>query len=63
MVHTQTAYLLSLGGLHRPTVDLAQQATFLLKGFRVPSHGHLLHIIPIQGVSFTTFKEILQFQT
>jgi len=25
----------------------------------VPSHGHLLNIIPIEALSFTTFKEIL----
>ena len=54
---TQTAYLLSQGGLYRPIVDPARQATFLLQVFRLPSHGHLLHIIPIQGISFTTFKD------
>ena len=60
---TQTAYLQSQGGLRRPIVDPARHATFLRKVFRVPSHGHLLHIIPIQALSFTTFKEILQFKT
>ena len=29
----------------------------------MPSQGHLLHIIPIQGLSFTTFKEIPKFKT
>ena len=54
---TQTAYLLSQGGLYRPIVDPARQATFLLQVFRLPSHGHFLHMIPIQGISFTTFKD------
>ena len=58
---TQTAYLLSQGGLRKPIVDPARHATFLRLDFSVPSHGNLLHIIPIQGLSFTTFKEILQF--
>jgi len=51
---TQTAYLLSQGGLYRPIVEPARQATFLLQVFRLPSNGHLLHIIPIQGIRFTT---------
>ena len=29
----------------------------------MPSDGYLLHLIPIQWLSFTTFKEILQFKT
>ena len=47
------------GGLRRPIVD---QEHDMLR-FKVPSHGHLLEKIPIQGLSFTTFKEILQFKT
>ena len=35
----------------KPIVDPARHATY-----RVPSHGHLLHLIPIQGLSFTTTK-------
>ena len=60
---TQTAYLLSQGGLRSSKLTQHDMLRFLRQVFRVPSHGHLLNIIPIQGLSFTTFKEILQFKT
>ena len=59
---TQTGYLISQGGLQRPKLTLTRHDMLRFTiGFRVPSHGHLLQIIPIKGLNFTTFKEILQF--
>ena len=51
----QTAHnhMLYLDRLSRPKVS--RNAT--TPGFWLPSNGHLLEIMPIQGLSFTTFKE------
>ena len=57
MFRSQTAFLLSQGEIRKPIADPARHATFLRYVFRVPSHGHLLNIITIQGLSFTAFKE------
>ena len=45
--------MLYLDRLSRPKVS--RNAT--TPGFWLPSNGHLLEIMPIQGLSFTTFKE------
>ena len=55
----QTAYLLSHGGLLRPKLTRHYRLHFYDRFLEY--HGHLLNIIPIPGLSFTTFKEMLQF--
>ena len=51
---TQTAYLLSQGGLRRPKLTRHDMLRFN-DSSRVPSHGHLLNIIPILK-KYSNFK-------